>query len=304
MDLPALRCFIAVAEERHFRRAALRLHISQPPLSARIQGLELELGVRLFHRGPGAPVSLTPAGTALLPLAREIVELAHRAQGAVERVGRGEVGALSVAAAAGIPGRLLGHAVRRFRAIYPEVDLTLCEMDVARQLAELEDGRIDVAVIRHFGGFGRASATVLGEDELGLVCTSDDPLATRETVDPRELGNRRSILVSGTLAPACQQELVERCRALGFEPTARYGITGPESFLEALGAIFDRSVVALTPPVTCAHGGCAVRLVWRPLDGRPLKLTTSALIDPSHDWAAARNFVEALAEGALVGGAG
>ena len=76
VDLPAFRCFIAVAEERHFRRAALRLGMSQPPLSERIRALESELGVRLFHRGPGAPVSLTPAGAALLPVAREMAELA------------------------------------------------------------------------------------------------------------------------------------------------------------------------------------------------------------------------------------
>jgi DNA-binding transcriptional LysR family regulator len=299
MDLPALKSFIAVAEERHFRRAAVRLHISQPPLSARIRGLELELGVRLFHRGPGEPVSLTPAGTALLPFARQIVELVHCAQGAVGRVRRGEVGALNVAAAPGIPGRLLAHAVRRFRSDYPEVDMTLCEMDVARQLAELEDGRIDVAVIRHIGAFDRASATVLGEDELGIVCAHDDPLATHETVDARELGDRRSILVPGTLAPACQQTLVERCRALGFEPTARYGVTGPESFLEALGAIFDQSVVALTAPIASDHGGCADRFAWRPLDGRPLAVTTSALVDHSRDRAAARHFVQALADSAL-----
>jgi hypothetical protein len=101
------------------------------------------------------------------------------------------------------------------------------------------------------------------------------------------------------LAPPCQQALVERCATLGFEPTARYGVTGPESFLEALGAIFDRSVVALSPPITCDECESQGRLVWRPLDGRPLKLMTSALVDPSHDWAAAHNFVEMLADGAL-----
>jgi DNA-binding transcriptional LysR family regulator len=299
MDLPALRGFVAVAEERHFRRAALRLHISQPPLSARIRGLELELGVRLFHRGPGAPVSLTPAGSALLPLAREIVELAHSAQAAIGRVRRGELGQLSVATAPGIPGRLLGDAVRGFRADYPEVDLTLCEMDVAKQLGELKDGRIDVAVIRHVRAFGEPGATVLAEAELGIACASDDPLATRDTVDPSVLGDARPVLVPATLAPACQQAVIAHCQALGFQPLGRCAVTEPESLLEALGAIFDRPAVALTPPISCDDG----RLVWRPLEGRPLILTTSALVDPSHGWAAARNFVEALADGALVAGA-
>jgi DNA-binding transcriptional LysR family regulator len=294
MDLPALRAFIAVAEERHFRRAAMRLHLSQPPLSARIRGLELELGVRLLHRGPGEPVSLTPAGAALLPLAREIVALAHSAEGAVGRVRRGEVGELSVAAAPGIPGPLLGRAVRRFRAAYPRVDVTLCEMDAARQLAELADGRIDVAVIRHVRAFSRA--TVLEEARLGIALASDDPLAARETVHPRELGDGRPILAPGTLAPACQQALVDRCRVLGFEPTGRYGATGPDSLLEALGAIVDRPAAALTARLTYDNG----RLVWRPLYGGPLILATSALVDPSHDGAAAQNFVEALADGAVL----
>jgi DNA-binding transcriptional LysR family regulator len=299
MDLPALRGFVAVAEERHFRRAALRLHISQPPLSARIRGLELQLGVRLFHRGPGAPVSLTPAGSALLPLAREIVELAHAAEGAVGRVRRGELGALSVAAAPGIPGRLLGHAVRRFREAYPEVELALCEMDVPRQLAELKDGRIDVAVIRHVGEVSCASATVIAESELGVACAGDDALAAGDTVDPRELCDGRPILVPGTLAPACQEAIIEHCQALGLQPTSRCGVTEPDSLLEALGALFDRPAVALTPQPLSDDGS----LVWRPLDGRPLILRTSALVDLSHGWAAARNFVEALTEGALVAGA-
>ena len=298
MDLPALRCFIAVADERHFRRAAQRLHISQPPLSARIRGLELELGVRLFLRGPGAPVSLTPAGVALLPFAREIVGLATSAQGAVSRVRRGEAGELSVAVAAGVPGRLLGRAVRRFRTDYPEIELTLCEMDAGRQLTELDDGRVDVAVIRHVRGFSPTVATALGEDELGVACAGDDPLAARETVDPRELGDGRAILMPGGLAPSCQQAIVEHCRTLGFEPTGRYGVSGPASLLEALGAILGRSAAALTPRIT-GDNGCS-QLTWRPLDGHPLALTTSALIDPSHDWAAARNFAETLADSVLV----
>jgi DNA-binding transcriptional LysR family regulator len=298
MDLPGLRCFIAVAEERHFRRAAVRLGMSQPPLSARIRVLETELGVRLFHRGPSAPVSLTPAGAELLPLAREIVADVEAAGSAMARVRRGQVGALAVAAGAGVSGELLADGIRRFRDDYPEVDVMLSEMAAQRQLDELAVGRLDVAVVNHVRDLAEASATILQETTLGIACAADDPLAEEETVDPGALGEDRLVLSPGTLTAACQQTLAEQCRELGFEPTDRHGVTQPGSFVAALTVTSDRLVAALTSEAAAAP------LAWRPIDGPPLVVRTSALLDPSHGWAAARNFTAALAGGAVVTGAG
>ncbi len=145
---------------------------------------------------------------------------------------------------AGIPGRLLGNGVRRFRSEYPDIELALCEMDVARQLTELTDGLVDVAVIRHVEPFNEASATVLARDELGIACLGDDPLAAQDTVNPHELGDGRPVLLPAGLAPTCRQAIVHHCRTLGFEPVERYGFTGPESFLEARGGLFDRTTAA------------------------------------------------------------
>ena len=294
MDLPGLRYFIAVADERHFRRAAVQLGISQPPLSARIRSLELELGVRLLHRGAGAPVSLTPAGAELLPLAREILARVEEAKSAVARVRRGQVGALAVAAEPGVPGGLLADGIRRFRTDYPEVEVTLSEMDVQQQLDELAVGRLDVAVVTHVRSVDAASATLLRETALGIACTADDPLAAQETVDPSQLGDGRVIIAPGALTPSCQQALTEHCRGLGFEPTSHYGVTQPGSFLAGLAVITDRPVAAL------ASRADSAALQWRPLEGPPLLVRTSALLDPSHGWAAARNFAAALADGAFV----
>src|SRR5690349_13091430 len=96
MDLRQLRYFLAVAEERHFRRAAERIGISQPPLSARIRQLETELGVRLFTRGPGEPVELTVAGAHLVRHARRLVDDAERAHTQITRIAMGEAGTLRV----------------------------------------------------------------------------------------------------------------------------------------------------------------------------------------------------------------
>src|SRR5262249_46984003 len=79
MDLRSLRYFVAVAEERHFGRAAARLHMTQPPLSRAIKQLETDVGALLLHRSPGG-VTLTPAGTALCDEARPLLEHAEPAR--------------------------------------------------------------------------------------------------------------------------------------------------------------------------------------------------------------------------------
>ncbi|MGC1287489.1 MAG: LysR family transcriptional regulator, partial [Streptosporangiaceae bacterium] len=78
MDLRSLRYFVAVAEERHFGRAAARLHMTQPPLSRAIKQLETDVGAPLLHRSPSG-VTLTPAGAALYNEARDLLEHAEHA---------------------------------------------------------------------------------------------------------------------------------------------------------------------------------------------------------------------------------
>jgi DNA-binding transcriptional LysR family regulator len=94
-DLFQLRCFVAVAEELHFGRAAARLHMTQPPLSRQIQLLEHAVGVRLLER-TSRNVSLTAAGAVLLRDAAAILRLAQQAGEAAARTGKGEAGRVVV----------------------------------------------------------------------------------------------------------------------------------------------------------------------------------------------------------------
>ena len=94
-DLVQLRCFIAVADERHFGRAAERLHMSQPPLSRQIQHLERDLGVILIAR-TNRVAALTPAGISFLADARRLVRLADEAGRSVARVANGSLGLLAI----------------------------------------------------------------------------------------------------------------------------------------------------------------------------------------------------------------
>lgn len=146
-SLARLSCFIAVAEELHFGRAAERLHMTQPPLSRQIQQLEAELGVQLIDRTTRS-VTLTPAGVAFLPDARRILQLAEGAAQTVKRVPAGDLGTVVVGFTAASAHAVLPRLLERTRAVLPDVKLELREMVSAVQLEGLASGEIDLGMAR------------------------------------------------------------------------------------------------------------------------------------------------------------
>jgi DNA-binding transcriptional LysR family regulator len=146
IELRQLRYFVAVAEEMHFGRAALRLHMTQPPLSQTIQSLEASLGTPLFHRTQRS-VSLTPAGLALLPEARRILLQAESLPDIARRAAAGESGRLSLAFVSTADYSILPPFLREFRERYPQVQIDLREATTDLQLEELIQGRIDVGLL-------------------------------------------------------------------------------------------------------------------------------------------------------------
>jgi DNA-binding transcriptional LysR family regulator len=146
IELRQLRYFVAVAEEMHFGRAAIRLHMTQPPLSQTIQALEAELGTQLFLRTKRS-VTLTPAGTALLPEARRILLQAKILPDVVRRAATGESGRLSLAFVSTADYSILPPFLREFRERYPQVEIELREATSDVQLEDLSQGRIDAGLV-------------------------------------------------------------------------------------------------------------------------------------------------------------
>ncbi|MBI1891981.1 MAG: LysR family transcriptional regulator [Burkholderiales bacterium] len=146
IDLRQLRYFITVAEEMHFGRAAARLHMTQPPLSQTIQQLEAALGAALFARTQRS-VSLTPAGEALLPEARRLLQQAAALPAIAQRAATGELGRLSLSFVSIADYSILPPALREFRERYPQVQLELREATSDVQLEDLARGRIDVGML-------------------------------------------------------------------------------------------------------------------------------------------------------------
>ena len=146
-ELMHLRCFVAVAEELHFGRAAQRMNMTQPPLSRQIQVLERLLGVELFKRNSRS-VELTAAGDAFLSDARRIVRLAESASLTAQRAATGEVGSLTLGFTAASGYSFVPGFLRRARAVLPNVDLRLKEMVSVEQIDALLAGQIDLGLLR------------------------------------------------------------------------------------------------------------------------------------------------------------
>ncbi|HJU99018.1 MAG TPA: LysR family transcriptional regulator [Burkholderiaceae bacterium] len=146
LELRQLRYFVTVAEELHFGKAALRLHMTQPPLSQTIQALEELLGAPLFERNRRG-VTLTAAGAALLPEARRMLAQAQQLPQLVQRAAAGEVGRLSLAFVSSADYSVLPPFLRAYRAAYPQVQINLQEATSDLQLDDLLHARIDAGLL-------------------------------------------------------------------------------------------------------------------------------------------------------------
>jgi len=146
-ELSQLRCFVAVAEELHFSRAAERLNMTQPPLSRQIRLLEHHVGAQLLERS-SRTVRLTAAGKAFLPDAARILRIAEEATFAARRAAKGEQGSLAIGFTSASGYSLLPEVVRRLRECAPGVSLTLKELVSTAQVEALNAGELDLGLLR------------------------------------------------------------------------------------------------------------------------------------------------------------
>jgi DNA-binding transcriptional LysR family regulator len=216
MELHQLEYFVVVAEEASFTRAAARVHVAQPGVSAQVRRLESELGQQLLDRS-GRTVRLTEAGAAVLPFARAALDAAAGARLAVDELAGLVRGQVTVGMVSGCALPVLAELLAGFHKQYPGVAISLTE-DTSDRLAEmLGDGRLDLALIGVAGEpVDGISTAVLIDEELVAAVAPGHPLAGKETVTVKAL--RDVPLVSLPRGTGVRAALDAACAAAGFEP--------------------------------------------------------------------------------------
>ncbi|MFD0417480.1 LysR family transcriptional regulator [Streptomyces sp. NPDC127108] len=269
MDLMRhLECFVAVAEESHFGRAAERLGMAQPPLSQRVQRLERHLGVRLFER-TSRQVTITKAGTLLLDEARELLARSEALLATARRIRDGESGLLRAALPPDIAGETVAALLADFRSHHAGVELELRELTTTQQLAQLTAHDLDVGLIHHPCDVTGLELGPVLRREVGVLLPRGAPAAALTEVPLTALTGYDLVLFHRSAAPALHDDLLTTCARDGYTPTAvRHGQGA--SFVR--GLILSSHAVAFSPkdahPVPPA--GTEPDIVWRPLAGAPL----------------------------------
>ena len=218
MELRHRRYFVAVAEERHFGRAARRLHIVQPALSKQISALERELGVRLFSRTKRS-VAFTPAGVAFYSEAREVLDRVDRATEVTKLTAAGAMGRLDIGFASPVIWSFLQPILRRQREAFPGVRLHLHELHSSPQMRLLREGKLNAGfVVRAEGPDELLEFKPVWHEGIVVALPDDHRLARAERIDLAELADERFILVSRTTAPGFFDHCIELCLSHGFSP--------------------------------------------------------------------------------------
>jgi DNA-binding transcriptional LysR family regulator len=238
-----LRYFVAVAEELNFSRAAERLHMAQPPLSAAIRQLERALGAQLLMRTT-REVSLTDAGEVFLLGARRVLEALDLAVVATRRAAVGQLGTLRLAFSAAARYETLPAIGRTFRRSHPDVAVVTEEMSNVQMGPALRAGLVDVAVALCPELTAGVRTEVVRHERIVALVPRWHSLAGEARIALCELAADPFVLPPRRAAPRLHDTLIELCQRSGFQPAARAG--GWQSAWE-LDALPELGLVSLAP---------------------------------------------------------
>lgn len=245
MEIRHLLYFKTVAEELHFRNAAAKLFISQPPLSRQIKELENELGVKLFHRN-NKKVALTEAGKYFKTEVDQLLSGLGESRRLVKQIHDGTSGKLRIGYISSTYHRHLARVLREIPLVYPLVKTSLYEVATLKQVKALEEGKLDVGILR----------TPVPSEKLRQVSLFQDPFVVvlpKAAVPPEEtlalqdlaaiLQHQSFIFFNQEYAPEYHRQLLEICQRMGFIPDIVHEANNVHSILRLVESGLGVSIV-------------------------------------------------------------
>ncbi len=259
MELRHLRYFVAVAEELSFRRAAEKLHLAQPPLSAQIKSLEAELGVRLFERTTRS-VSLTHAGRVLLEEARLVLGASVQAERRAKEAEHGLTGTLRVGMIAPAANAWLAGVLRVFRQRFPAVQLSLFDLTSPEQLRRLRANELDAGLLRPPIGFPELDYAFVEESRQVLALPAGHRLAKKTTLDWRDFHDEQMVMMHPSVQHGYYDPFFAACTKAGARPRPAQYVNDIQTKMWLISAGFGLAPTTATLAEVKRPG-----LIFRPL---------------------------------------
>ncbi len=259
IELFQMKCFVAVAEELHFGRAAVRLFMTQPPLSRQIQLLEEVLGVQLLERSSRS-VRLTAAGKVFYEDARTIMALADKAQVAARRTASGEAGRVVIGYTALAGYSLIPDLVSELKKRFPDIDIVLSEMVSSEQQEALASHTIDLALMRPVmskHAFGYALAV---REPMLLAVPASHPLAIKPRIALSDMAQQPFIMYAPQEAKYFHDRIAQLFAATGVCPRYAQHIAQTHTILALVKAGIGLAIVP-----AAAQALRLDNIVYRPL---------------------------------------
>ncbi|MEI1247255.1 LysR family transcriptional regulator [Rhizobium aouanii] len=290
MELRHLRYFLAVAEEGNFTRAAGKLGIGQPPLSQQIRDLETEVGAALFHRVPHG-AELTAAGAAFLGEAKASLAAAEKAKLAAQSANRGETGRLSLGfTASSAFNPVVSTTIRRFRARWPEVQLSLTEMNTLALMQKLERGELDATFMRpSLDDPTGIRLRRLPDEPMVIALPASHPLARHPSLPLAALADKPFILFPRLVGLSLYDDVVLACRKAGFELTVAQEAPQISSVVNLVAADLGVSIVPASISQIKLEG-----VAYRPIEGPPAVARLALAILKTHRSPVTENLISLL----------
>jgi LysR family hydrogen peroxide-inducible transcriptional activator len=269
LKLKDLRYLVALADERHFGRAARKSFVSQPTLSAQLRKLEDYLGVRLIERQPRR-VALTEAGQQVVARARRILEDSDEIVSMARRSSDPLTGTLKVAFIPTIGPYLLPRVAPRLRKALPRLKLLLFEHQTAVLLERLHSGAIDLGILALPVDLAGLESRVLFEEPFSVALNPGNPLAHHKSLRPADLDGQTLLLLED--GHCLRDQALEVCARVDVHESGDYRATSLETLRQMVAA--GHGITLL--PEMALHGpygttrSLAVRPFARPVPKRQI----------------------------------